>query len=100
MHHDNRGSSGREDKKSVDPASGTTVKAGQELTYTLTFTNKGAAAGDVNRVDDLSKVLDDAKITSAPTSSDAALVVSDGADGKITIKGSLEAGKTVTVSYR
>ncbi|MCB8775852.1 hypothetical protein LJD49_29470, partial [Escherichia coli] len=38
-----------EDSKSVDPASNTTVVAGQELTYTLTFKNTGAAAGTVDR---------------------------------------------------
>ena len=88
-----------EDSKSVDPASGTAVSAGQKLTYTLTFKNTGAAAGDVDRVDDLSNVLDDATISSAPVSSDSALTVSDGSDGKITVKGSLAAGQTVTVSY-
>ncbi|WP_394939786.1 hypothetical protein [Psychromicrobium sp. YIM B11713] len=89
-----------EDSKSVDPASGSTVVAGQELTYTLTFKNTGAAAGTVDRVDDLTKVLDDAEITSAPASSDAVLTVSDGADGKITVKGTLAAGQTVTVTYK
>ncbi|WP_210650033.1 CshA/CshB family fibrillar adhesin-related protein [Nocardioides sp. SYSU D00065] len=87
------------DSKSVDPASHTTVVAGQELTYTLTFTNTGAAAGTVDRVDDLSHVLDDGSVTSQPVASDAALSVSAIADGRFAITGSLAAGQTVTVTY-
>lgn len=86
------------DTKSVDPASGTPVVAGQELTYTLTFRNEGAAAGDVNKVDDLTHVLDDADVTTEPTASDAALTaVRD--EARITITGALAAGQEVTVTY-
>lgn len=86
------------DTKSVDPASGTPVVAGQELTYTLTFINSGEAAGTVDKVDDLTHVTDDADVISEPVASDNALTVNrDG--NRISITGSLAAGQTVTVSY-
>ncbi|MGV2901377.1 hypothetical protein ACNPM4_06840 [Microbacterium sp. AGC62] len=87
------------DSKSVDPESGTTVQAGDELTYTLTFENIGEGVGTVNRVDDLTHILDDATVTTAPAASDAALTVSDIADGRFAITGELAAGQTVTVTY-
>ncbi|WP_158548096.1 DUF7927 domain-containing protein [Desertihabitans brevis] len=87
------------DSKSVDPESGTEVEPGEELTYTLTFTNEGEAAGQVDRVDDLTHLLDDADVTVDPSSSDAALLVSEIADGRFSITGELAAGQTVTVSY-
>ncbi|MGO3884669.1 MAG: DUF6923 family protein [Mycetocola sp.] len=86
------------DSKSVTPASGTPVTVGQELTYTLTFSNIGAGAGTVDRIDNLTHVLDDADLVSEPVSSDSALTVTrDGA--QIRIGGSLAAGQTETVSY-
>jgi len=85
--------------KSVDPASGTTVVAGQDLTYTLTFTNSGQAAGEAAFDDVIAGVLDDATISSAPAASDAALTVSDVANGRFSVSGTLAAGQTVTVTY-
>ncbi|WP_157973785.1 DUF7927 domain-containing protein [Desertihabitans aurantiacus] len=87
------------DSKSVDPETGASVQAGSELTYTLTFSNEGSAAGSVDRVDDLTHVLDDAEITSEPVASDDALSVSELAEDRYTITGELAAGQTVTVSY-
>src|SRR5690606_27246561 len=86
------------DSKTVNPVSGTPVVAGQELTYTLTFTNDGEAAGNVDKVDDLTHVIDDADVISEPVASDAALAVSREGT-RIAITGSLEPGQTVTVSY-
>jgi uncharacterized repeat protein (TIGR01451 family) len=87
------------DDKQVDPPKGTTVVSGQTLTYTLTFTNNGTAPGAVNKVDNLSQVLDDAKVVSAPESSDPALTVSDISGGAFTIQGWLQPDQTVTVTY-
>ena len=87
------------DSKAVEPSSGTSVVAGQEVTYTLTFENVGTGSGAVDRVDDLTHVLDDAAVTAAPTSSDPALAVSEITAGRYAITGSLAAGQTVTVSY-
>ncbi|MEB4614902.1 CshA/CshB family fibrillar adhesin-related protein, partial [Leucobacter sp. M11] len=88
------------DEKSVDPESGTGVTAGQELTYTLSFTNSGSAPGAVNRIDDLRHVLDDAEVTTPPTASDPALTpVFDAAAQTIAVTGELAPGQTVTVSY-
>jgi fimbrial isopeptide formation D2 family protein len=87
------------DSKSVSPASGTTVVPGQTLTYTLTFENIGAGAGPVNRVDDVTHILDDAKITSGPTASNDALAVSSIVNGRFSITGELAGGQTVTVTY-
>jgi uncharacterized repeat protein (TIGR01451 family)/fimbrial isopeptide formation D2 family protein len=87
------------DSKSVDPASSTSITAGQELTYTLTFTNDGTAAGSVDRVDDLTHVLDDADVTTQPTASDPSLAVSAIENNRFSITGELQPGQTVTVTY-
>ncbi|NED96051.1 DUF11 domain-containing protein [Phytoactinopolyspora alkaliphila] len=86
--------------KSVDPASGTTVVAGEELTYTLTFENTGKGAARIDYIDHMAGVLDDAELVAGPTSSDAAVTTTgpDG-DGRITITGTVGAGDTVTVTY-
>lgn len=88
-----------EDWKTVDPASGMTVQPGQEVTYTLHFRNTGQAPVGVDRVDDLSQVLDDADVTSEPAASDAALTASAVVEGRFAITGTLAAGQEVTVTY-
>lgn len=88
-----------DDWKTVDPASGGTVQPGQQVTYTLHFQNTGEAVVPVSRDDVLTGVLDDATITAAPVASDAALTVSDVADGRFSVTGALEPGQVVTVSY-
>ena len=88
-----------DDWKSVDPASGATVQPGQVVTYTLSFENTGEAPVSVDRDDVLTQVLDDATVTVAPASSDAALTVSEIADGRFNVAGSLEPGQLVTVTY-
>ncbi|WP_460783269.1 CshA/CshB family fibrillar adhesin-related protein [Microbacterium tumbae] len=85
--------------KSADPETGSDVQAGQEVTYTLTFTNSGDAAGPVDYTDNLAQVLDDADLTGAPVSSDPALVPSSGEDGLVRVTGTLAPDQTVTVSY-
>ncbi|WP_260405841.1 DUF11 domain-containing protein [Microbacterium sp. G2-8] len=86
-------------QKASDPDSGETVQPGQDVTYTLTFSNTGQAPGEVDYTDDLTNVLDDAVLTSAPETSDSALAATSGEDGAIRVTGSLEAGQTVTVTY-
>src|SRR5699024_5276325 len=83
----------------VDAASGSTVREGQDVTYTLHFENIGEAPIAVDRVDDLTQVLDDATVTAQPVSSDSALAASEITDGRFAITGSLEPGDLVTVSY-
>src|SRR5690606_38318179 len=88
-----------DDWKTVDPAAGTTVRSGQEMTYTLHFANTGEADVDVSRDDVLTMVLDDAAVTAAPTASDPTLTVSDIVDGRFTVTGTLTPGQVVTVAY-
>lgn len=85
--------------KTADPTSGATVQAGQNVTYTLTFTNDGTAAGPLDYTDDLAGVLDDADLAGPPTASSSAIQVTDGADGTVRVTGDLAAGETVTVEY-
>src|SRR5690606_36708799 len=88
------------DSKSVDPAKGSTVAAGDELTYTLTFRNNGEGTVQVDRVDDLTHILDDAAVTTAPAvATGSGLTVSAIADGRFSITGELAAGQEVTVTY-
>ena len=58
--------SGLSQTKSSDPGDGSTVDAGDEITYTLTFTNTGSAPVTVDTTDDLSGVLDDAEMVDGP----------------------------------
>lgn len=89
-----------DDWKTVDPASGTTVRAGAELTYTLHFENTGKADKEFAREDVLTQVLDDAYVTTQPVASDEALAVSDIADGRFQISGTLVPGQAATVTYK
>ncbi len=86
------------DFKSVNPPSTTSVVAGEELTYTVAFAGT-SAGGSVNRVDDITRTLDDAIIVSPPASSDPGLTVTDGSNGLIAITGTLPPDQTVTVTY-
>ncbi|MFD5601281.1 DUF6923 family protein [Leucobacter sp. NPDC058333] len=85
--------------KTADPDSGSGVQAGEQITYTLSFSNTGEAAGPVDYTDRLAEVLDDATLTGAPAASDPALTVSSGADGLVRVTGTLAADQTVTVTY-
>ncbi|WP_433675878.1 DUF6923 family protein [Microbacterium gorillae] len=85
--------------KAAAPVTETAVRAGEEVTYTLTFTNSGEGAGAVDFTDHLAGVLDDADLTSAPVTSDPALVATSGADGLVRVTGTLAAGQVVTVEY-
>ncbi|MDP3949171.1 MAG: hypothetical protein Q8Q19_00785 [Microbacterium sp.] len=89
-----------DDWKTVDPASGTTVRPGQVMTYTLHFENIGKALVAVDREDVLTQILDDAAVTSLPVSSDAALTVTEIDGERFGISGSLEPGQLVTVTYQ
>ncbi|MFD6518176.1 isopeptide-forming domain-containing fimbrial protein, partial [Rhodococcus sp. NPDC060176] len=85
--------------KSSDPASGTNVVAGQDIKYTLTFSNTGSGAGEVAYFDDLRGLLDDADLVAGSLSAQdpltAAMVGSDG----FSVTGTLGAGETKTVTY-
>ena len=87
--------------KQADPESGESVQAGQDVTYTVRFTNSGQTAGTVERVDDLRHVLDDADL-------DAASILVDHPDwsaefdgeSRIVLLGMIEPGQEVTLTYR
>lgn len=85
-------------EKSVDPESGATVRAGQRLTYTLTFSNAGRAAAAVDWSDELSGVLDDAEFVGGPRATEGLSVVGP-LNGRLAVTGVLEPGKTGTVTY-
>ncbi len=85
--------------KSSNPASGTTVKAGEKIEYTLTFTNDGIATGTVDVVDHLANVLDDARLSGEPVVSPEGALTATVGEGSIAITGQLPVGETVTVTY-
>ncbi|KIP53290.1 CshA/CshB family fibrillar adhesin-related protein [Leucobacter komagatae] len=86
--------------KSADPATGEAVVAGQELTYSLEFTNNGATGGEVSYIDNLTAVLDDADFVAGSVTAPDNWTIAGPEDGKLAIAGSLAAGETATVSYR
>ena len=87
--------------KSVTPASTTTVTPGQVLTYTLTFANTaGKAAAPVDSTDDLTKVIDDATVTTNPgLATGTGLTVGAITSGTFRVTGSVAAGAKATVTY-
>lgn len=85
--------------KSSNPASGTTVKDGEKIEYTLTFTNDGIATGTVDVVDRLANVLDDARLSGEPVVSPEGALTATVGEGSIAITGQLPVGETVTVTY-
>ena len=87
--------------KSAVPASTTPVAEGQVLTYTLTFSNTaGQAPATVNHTDDLSRVLDDATVTTPPAlASGSGLTVGAITGGAFTVTGTIAAGATATVTF-
>lgn len=85
--------------KISDPASGAGLVAGDTVSYTLTFTNDGQAAGAVDSTDDLSDVLDDAELTGAPVSDSPAITVTRTGD-TLRIVGTLGVGLTASITYQ
>ncbi|WP_336870936.1 isopeptide-forming domain-containing fimbrial protein [Rhodococcus qingshengii] len=83
--------------KSSDPVSGSNVVAGQDIKYTLTFSNTGNGAGEVAYFDDLRQVVDKGALSGL--AADAPLVATMvGTDG-FSVTGTLAAGETKTVTY-
>ncbi|MGE2771910.1 isopeptide-forming domain-containing fimbrial protein [Rhodococcus sp. 1.20] len=83
--------------KSSDPVSGSNVVAGQDIKYTLTFSNTGNGAGEVAYFDDLRQVVDKGALSGL--AADAPLVATMvGSDG-FSVTGTLAAGETKTVTY-
>ncbi|MFC1473629.1 DUF7927 domain-containing protein, partial [Rhodococcus qingshengii] len=85
--------------KSSDPVSGSNVVAGQDIKYTLSFSNTGNGAGEVAYFDDLRGLLDDADLVAGSLSADAPLTAAMvGTDG-FSVTGTLAAGESKTVTY-
>lgn len=85
-------------KKSADPKTGSYVAPGSVVKYTLSFTNSGASTVDVNHVDHLADVLDDAEFTTGSLVSGDGLTAARDEDS-IRIAGSVKAESTLTVNY-
>jgi fimbrial isopeptide formation D2 family protein len=88
--------------KSAVPVSTTPVVEGQVITYTLTFDNStGKAPADpVDHIDDLSRVLDDATVTTPPTlATGTGLTVGPIIGTAFRITGLVPPGSTATVTF-
>lgn len=83
--------------KTADPASGTTVRTGDTVTYTVTITQRGeGVVSDAVVTDDLSGVLDDATWNDDATATAGAVARSG---NTLTWTGELALDQTVTVTY-
>ncbi len=85
--------------KTSDPASGTSVAAGDTVTYTLAVTNTGTVDLTSTVTDDLSGVLDDATLASGPTVDPAGVGTAELTGETLTWSGTLEPGATATITY-
>lgn len=91
--------------KTSDPITGSIVTAGQRVTYTLTAKNNGGALSNVNIVDDMSDVLDNAQLSGTPTATLKLLLITKTATAPtisgttLTWTGSLSKGQSVTITY-
>ncbi|MGK3951766.1 hypothetical protein ACLKM7_05495 [Microbacterium sp. I2] len=86
--------------KSSDPVSGTVLHPGDEVIYTVTVTQEGAAPAQALFSDDLSEVLDDADLTSGPTASTGTAAITDGVlswNGTVPVDGVATVSYTVTI---
>jgi len=84
--------------KAADPVSGSVVRGGDTITYTVTGTNTGTGTLDpVVITDDMSKVLSHGTLVGHPSSSTGDVPVLKGTT--LTWTGSLAEGKAVTLKY-
>ncbi|GAA4036145.1 hypothetical protein GCM10023063_21110 [Arthrobacter methylotrophus] len=85
--------------KSIVPASGSPVKVGQDLAYSVAFRNNGTNVAHIDRVEDLRGVLDDATLAGPLTASNPTWTVGPLKEGIAPIRGALAPGQTVTIHY-
>ncbi|MDY0947154.1 hypothetical protein SOM11_14250 [Frigoribacterium sp. CFBP9039] len=87
--------------KTATPESGTALLPGQTVTYTVVLSNTdGTAPAEVDKTDDLSGVLDDATITTAPVvTSGTPLTLGPVSDGSFRITGVIPVGGQTTLTY-
>ncbi len=85
--------------KSSDPKSGTAVKVGDTVKYTLSFANTGKGPAKVNHVDHLADVLDDATLTGTITAQSGLTAEFSKSTQQIAVTGTVPVGKTLTVTY-
>ncbi|CAN7170292.1 SpaA isopeptide-forming pilin-related protein [Microbacterium sp. LjRoot45] len=82
-------------QKTSTPASGTAVKPGDTIAYTLTVQQTGNAPANASLTDDLSDVLDDATVGTVAASSGTATL----SGSTLAWSGTLPVGGTATVTY-
>jgi uncharacterized repeat protein (TIGR01451 family) len=86
--------------KTSDPADGSKVRPGDDITFTLTFENVTADVTAVDFTDFLGSVLTGADFDSTSVTATGGLIVALNADtSTLRVTGSLEAGASGTVTY-
>ena len=86
--------------KSANPAEGSSVDSGSNVTYTLTIKNTGATGLNNLKIDDdLTDVLDDATLVGTPTVNPSSAGTAGVTGNTLEFAGDLTAGQTVTVAY-
>ncbi|MDR1852134.1 MAG: prealbumin-like fold domain-containing protein [Propionibacteriaceae bacterium] len=87
--------------KKADPPSGSQVQAGDVISYMLTFSNlRGLAEADVDWVDALNRVLDDADLVGPPAVPAGWTLDWDDSAQTLRIVGTLQPGEELSVSYQ
>ncbi|WP_130454757.1 isopeptide-forming domain-containing fimbrial protein [Leucobacter luti] len=86
-------------RKTADPASGTAVKPGETVTYTVTADNTSDVdIAEASVTDNLSDVLDNATLTGDISVSDGSAAAID-ASGQLSWTGAVPARSSVTIQY-